>query len=281
VSSAAEDSTNAALSVAATNVGPGTVEMLQQQVTALVADAEHVSPVTTLGRAVAVRDAALSLLEGRQRPSQSRDLHAVAAVSCALLGWISGDLGQHYAATSQVAAAWTFAEIAEDRSASAAVRAAQSKVSYWAGDVVGSARSADAGLRELTSDAPGTVGVLLASMLARSTARLGHSGAARAALAQVLVERDRNGDPFEGGLISCGAVGQHCFAAGALLTLGDPVGALAEVDAAERAHQGDDSQSYRSVYMARVTGIAAHLTRGDLDAAQTPDDRPVGIAVRS
>jgi hypothetical protein len=81
------------------------------------------------------------------------------------------------------------------------------------------------------------------------------------------------GEP-PGGLISCGPVGQACFAAGALLTLGDPSGALMEVAAAEQAYQMGASHAgspiwgaYRSVSMARVTGIAAHLATGDLDGA--------------
>jgi hypothetical protein len=195
------------------------------------------------------------------------------AEACALLGWVSGDLGQHYAATSQVVAAWTFAEMAEQPATAAAVRAAQAKVTYWAGDVAGSARYAAAGLRELAGQLPGTVGVLLASMLARAAARLGDAETARDALRTVAAERDRVGEP-PGGLISCGPVGQACFAAGALLTLGDPSGALMEVAAAEQAYQMGASHAgspiwgaYRSVSMARVTGIAAHLATGDLDGA--------------
>ncbi len=273
MSSAAEESTRAALEAAASNVGPGTLDGLRMRIAAVVADAEHVAPAVTVGRAAGVRDDALDLLAGRQLPRQTGDLNAVVAEACALLGWVSGDLGQHYAATSQVVAAWTFAEMAEQPATSAAVRAAQAKVTYWAGDVAGSARYAEAGLRELAGQLPGTVGVLLASMLARAAARLGDVDTAREALRAVSVERDRVGE-VPGGLISCGPVGQACFAAGALLTLGDPGGALVEVDAAERAYQlgapntGSPTWgAYRSVSMARVTGIAAHLAAGNLDGA--------------
>jgi hypothetical protein len=275
LSAAANESTQAALDAAASNVGPGTLDGLRQRIGAVVADAEHVAPAIAVGRAVLVRDDTLALLSGKHLPDQAQELHAVVAEACALLGWMSGDLGQHYAATSQVAAAWTFAEIAKEPGTAAAVRAAQAKVRYWAGDVAGSARYAAAGLREISGQLPGTVGVLLASMLARAAARLGQADTARAALDTVTAERDRVGD-MPGGLISCGLVGQHCFAAGALLTLGDPACALAEVDEAERAYRVDDPHgrgdpatwgAYRSVSMARVTGIAAYLTGGDLDGA--------------
>lgn len=273
LSAAAEESTQAALTAATSNVLPSTLDGLRQRVSALVSDAEHVPPASTVGRAIRIRDDTLTLMAGRQLPDQARDLHMVAAEACAMLGWMSGDLAQHYAATGQVAAAWTFAEIAGDPGTAAAVRAAQAKVAYWAGDVAASARYAAAGLREVGGQ-PSTVGVLLASMLARAAARLGDEDAARAALRTAQSERDRVGE-LPGGLMSCGLVGQACFSAGALLTLGDSAGALAEVDTAEQAYRvatapqtgGPTWGPYRSMSMARVTGVAAHLTEGNLDGA--------------
>src|SRR6266545_3092861 len=121
--------------------------------------------------------------------------------------------------------------------------------------IVASADYARDGLTHLTAEITSTVGVLLASMLARAEARLGHPDAARESLHRAHAERDRVGDPADtGGLFACSVVGQACFAAGAHITLGDATAALTAADSAEdeyiQAVAIGGPPPYRSITMA-------------------------------
>src|SRR5262249_12340535 len=134
----------------------------------------------------------------------------------------------------------------------------------------------------LTTDTTSTVGVLLASMLARAEARLGHPDAAREALHRAQAERDRVGDPADaGGLFACSGVGQACFAAAAHLTPPDAPAALAAANSAEDAYNHAVAVSgqppYRSITMARINALTAHLQLGQLDGARAIFDRIIEL----
>ena len=108
-----------------------------------------------------------------------------------------------------------FADRADQPLLRAFVCTVQAKSAYGANRVAESADRARDELTHLTTDATSTVRVLLASMLVRAEARLGHPDAALEALHRVHAERDRVGDPADvGGLFACSVVGQACFAAG-------------------------------------------------------------------
>jgi hypothetical protein len=277
----AEQSAEAALWAQAHGIGEATLPILREQLAALVAQFEHTPPRQMLGRALVVRNRALDLLDEKQaNAAQFRDLNVVAGTACALLAWMSGDLAQHPAALTQAASAWVFADRADQPLLRAFVRTVQAKSAYWANRVAESADHARDGLTHVAADNTSTVGVLLASMLARAEARIGHPDAARKALNRADAERDRVGDPAEaGGLFACSVVGQACFAAGAQITLGDAQAALTAADLAEdaytRAVAASGAPPYRSVTMARINALTARLQLGELDGARATFD---GIA---
>src|SRR6266545_2519273 len=277
----AEQSAEAALWAETRGIGQASLPILQEQLAALVAQFEHTPPRQMLGRVLTVRNRALDLFDDRQtNAGQFRDLNAVAGTACALLAWMSGDLAQHPAALTQAASAWVFADRSDQPLLRAFVRTVQAKSAYWANRVAESADHARDGLTYVAADTPSTVGVLLASMLARAEARLGHPDAARDALHRADAERDRVGDPAEaGGLFACSVVGQACFAAGAQITLGDAQAALTAADVAEdaytRAVAASGAPPYRSVTMARINALTARLQLGELDGARATFD---GIA---
>jgi hypothetical protein len=279
----AEQSAEAALWAQAHGIGEATVPILREQLAALVAQFEHTPPRQMLGRALVVRNRTLDLLDDRHaKADQLRDLNVIAGTACALLAWISGDLAQHPAALTQAASAWVFADRADQALLRAFVRTVQAKSAYWANRVAESADHARDGLTHLTADTSSTVGILLASMLARAEARLGHPDAAREALRRAHAERDRVGDPADvGGLFACSVVGQACFAAGAHLTLGDATAALATADSAENAHTQamatGGQPPYRSITMARINALTASLQLGQLDGARAAFDRIVEL----
>src|SRR6266511_458761 len=275
----AEQSAEAALWAQAHGIGEANLPILRDQLAALVEQFEHTAPRQMLGRALVVRNRALDLLDDRQPTAdQLRDLNTVAGTACALLAWMSGDLAQHHAALTHAASAWVFADRANQPLLQAFVRTVQAKSAYWANRVGESADHARDGLTYLTADTTSTVGVLLASMLARAEARLGHPDPAGDALRHAQAERDRVGNPAEaGGLFACSIVGQACFAAGAHLTLGDPTAALAAADDAEDAYThavaAGGKPAYRSITMARINALTARLQLGQLDGACTTFDR--------
>src|SRR5262249_47748680 len=275
----AEQSAEAALWAQAHSIGEASLPILREQLTALVAQFEHTPPRQMLGRALVVRNRALDLLDERQaNGDQFRDLNVVAGTACALLAWMSGDLAQHPAAFTQAASAWVFADRADQPLLRAFVRTVPAKSAYWANRVAESAAHARDGLTYLNGDPTSTAGVLLASMLARAEARLGHPDEANEALRRAQAERDRVGDPADaGGLFACSVVGQACFAAGAHLTLGDAQTALAAANTAEDAHTqavtAGGQRPYRSITMARINALTARLQLGQLDGARVIFDR--------
>lgn len=268
----ADQSAEAALLGETNGLGDAGFPILHHQLAGLAAAFEHTPPRPLLGRALAVRNRALDLLEGRHpHPEQLRDLHVVAATSCAMLAWICGDLGQHRPALTHAAAAWTFADRAGQPMLRAFVRTAQAKSAYWAGQVTASADYARDGLDHAATAAQGTLGVLLASMWARAAAHARRDDDARAALARAQAERDAAGTADGGGLYACSLVGQECFAAGTHVALGDPTAALDAADRAEQAHHAASTvgiPAFRSITMARVNALTAHVHQGDLAGAR-------------
>ncbi len=265
VTEAADQSVEAAAQAQATNVGSSTVPMLQRAVDDIARAYERAAPLPLFRRTLGVRNLVLELVEGRQHPSQTQELYAVAGSVCALLAWMSGDFAQHTSALSQADAAWVFAEQAGHDPVRAWVRTTQAKTAYWAGQFEVSAEFAHDGLRYAT----GTNAVLLASMEARAHARVGARDKTTVALRRTAQARQTAGDG-PGGLFGCTVIGQHCFAAGAHLTLGDAEAALSAADAAEAAFAATpvDQRSYNSITMARINATVACVLAGDLDGAQ-------------
>ncbi|BFU44063.1 hypothetical protein [Krasilnikovia sp. MM14-A1004] len=106
----------------------------------------HSAPKSILRQLSFVREQAVNLLQGRQRPKQARDLYLLSAKCCAMMAWMSADLGRYGAAQELNSAAWLYSLYAEDDLARRWVRTAQSRVEYWAGDGAESARLAADGL---------------------------------------------------------------------------------------------------------------------------------------
>ncbi|MFN2495805.1 MAG: hypothetical protein ABR608_07845 [Pseudonocardiaceae bacterium] len=265
VTEAADQSVEAAAQAQATNVGASRVPMLERTVDDIAHAYERAAPLPLFRRTLGVRNQVLELLEGRQHPHQTTQLYAVAGSVCALLAWMSGDYAQHTAALSQGDAAWVFAEQAGHDPVRALVRTTQAKTAYWAGQFEQSAEFAHDGLRHAT----GTNAVLLTSMEARAQARVGAREQTVAALRRAEDARQDAGNA-PGGLFGCTVIGQHCFAAGAHLTLGDTEAALTAAEAAEAAFAATpvEQRSYNSITMARINATVACVLAGNLDGAQ-------------
>ncbi|MGW7637405.1 hypothetical protein [Streptomyces decoyicus] len=137
-----EESLDLATLIAETNVDEEAIAYLHQELVELTHFLMRSSLPASFRRTVRLRDRVAALLRHRQRLPLLRELYIIAAKSCALLAWISEDLGDYTSAAAHVHAGWTCAEQADHNGARRWIRVVQSRMAFWAGDRVESARLA-------------------------------------------------------------------------------------------------------------------------------------------
>ena len=99
----------------ASNVGTETLAQLLDDLRRLVIDYEHQPLPTLLSDLVDTQDLAFVLLEGRQRPEQTRDLYLIAGIACGLMVRASHDLGAFHDAMTQARTGYACADNAGPR----------------------------------------------------------------------------------------------------------------------------------------------------------------------
>lgn len=174
----------------APNVGAETVDQLADDVRRLVIDFQQQPLPALLGDLVATQDRAFTLLEGHQRPEQSRDLYLLAGIACGLMAMASHDLGASHDAMTQARTGYACADNAGHDGLRAWTRGLQAAFTYWSGRPEDSLRYAQLGA-EIATRRRGTAGVWLASSEARALAVLNRLEDARGTLAQAADARDR------------------------------------------------------------------------------------------
>jgi hypothetical protein len=250
-----------------TNVGPNTLDQLQDDVRRLAHAYLHSPPVPRLLDGIRVRNRVFTLLEGRQHPGQSQLLYLIAGRVCGLLGWISGDVGRLGEGETQARTGWLCAELADSDGLRAWVRATQSKLAYWDGRMQDSVRFAEAGLAYGATD---SARPLLACLAARALARLGRPGDARRALARAADERAAVSRPDEvGGLFGFSEAQQNYLAGSTHLWLREPVEALRASDRAVELYRSGNpaDRFYGAEMLALIDAAAACLQADELDGA--------------
>jgi transcriptional regulator with XRE-family HTH domain len=251
----------------ATNVGPTTLEQLEEDVRRLSHGYLSSPPLPVMLATLRIRNRVFTLIEGHQHPHQTRQLYLLAGRLCGLLSWMSGDVGRHAEAETQARTGWLCAELSDDGGLRAWIRATQSKTAFWDGRIRESAQLAEDGLRYSSTDA---AGVLLASLNARAWARIGDRDAAHAALHVAQERREQAGEDEVGGLWGFSEAQQSYLAGTTHLYLHEPVDALA---AAERAvtlfDEGEPAQRfYGAETIALIDAATAHLQAGDIEGTQ-------------
>lgn len=252
-----------------TNADESTLLSLNRELADISRAYLHVSPRSLVYRAGMFRDRLGRLLQGRQKPAQRRELLALGAKSCALLAWMSEDLGDTHAAYNQALSAWELAELAEDAGARRWVRAVQSRQAYWLRNYLESAERATDGLHPPAGDGLQPALLLLA---ARASAAAGAKAEARRALEEwrALTEA-ADESPQEPGLLALERDRQHYLAGHTLLRLDDPAAALRELYAALDWAQRMPAvrRFYALEPQARTDMLRAHLRLGELEHAET------------
>ncbi|MEV0589427.1 helix-turn-helix transcriptional regulator [Nonomuraea sp. NPDC050310] len=242
------------------NVGDLALEQLLADTRDLALAYLSENPLVVFAKTRALRDRVFALLEGRQYPRQSADLYATAGYLCALLAWISSDLGRLRDADTQGRTAWLCAELSGHNDLRAWVLSTRSKIAFWDGrlrDAVGFAR------RGADYHPRGTAGILLACQEADAWSTLGAATEARAALERAADVRDQQSGMDEiGGLFTCLDFRRGNYNAAVLARIGDPAAALA----ASRAALADcHGQPYGTIAQVHISQGFAHLALGEPD----------------
>lgn len=124
------------------------------------------------GDLVEAQDMALRLLEGRQRPTDTRELHLLARIASGILVEASNDLGDRHTGMTQARAAHACADNAGHDGLRAWARGLQPQTAYWGGWPHEALRYAQPGA-DAAEGVASTVAVWLPALAARAHAVLG------------------------------------------------------------------------------------------------------------
>ena len=258
--------------IEASNVGAETLDQLTADVRRLVITSHQPLP-SHLSDLVATQDRAFTLLEGRQRPEQTRDLYLLAGITCGLMAYASQDLGALHDAMTQARTGYACADNAGHDGLRAWTRGIQSLITYYSGRLEDSLRYAQSGA-EAAARSRGTAGIWLASSEARALAALNRLDEADTVLARATEARDRV-EPDEldglGGLCSFNRPRQLSYEAHAFSWGGTAEAthterlALDALDAYATAPAQD--RDFGSVPIARSVLALARVSQGQVDGA--------------
>ncbi|MGE7439938.1 XRE family transcriptional regulator [Kitasatospora sp. NPDC001175] len=291
---AARESAQWAQWAEASNIGNIALEQLQADTQYLAAAYLTEDPMLVLAQTRAMRDRVFGLLEGHQRPTQSRDLYVIAGYLCGLLAWMSSDLGYRAQAETHGRTAWLCAELADHPGRTAWLCAeladhpgrtawlcaeladhpglrgwvcsTRSKVSFWSGRLREAVQHAQRGA---ACRPPGTAAILLTCQEADAWAELGAHREAQSALQRAADAGDQElAQPANddiGGLFSCASARHANYGASVHLRGGTAQAALAHADhgLAELARQS--IRAYGTEAQLHITRAGALLLSGDTD----------------
>ena len=255
------------------NTGAEAIEQLRHDVVG-VANGYLRQPLTAImGDLIELQDVVFTLLEGKQKPAQTRELYLLAGVATGMVAKASQDLGRFHEAITLARTTYVCADNADHHGMRAWARNLQALIAFWAGRPQESVRFAQAG-SEIGAPVNGSVMAWLASSEARAWAQLGNADQARAALARAADHRDRLApDDLDqiGGLFAFPLAKQHYYAADAHVFL-----AGADADADHEATQAlalyeaapDEDRAFADEAGARTDLAVARLRAGALDGAR-------------
>jgi hypothetical protein len=257
-----------AMALTTTNVDDVQLDDLWSDVTFLGNAYTRTAPASVLRQLSLVQQRVATLLKGRQRPAQTRDLYLINAKCCAMMAWISGDLGRYDRARELSSTAWLYAQYVDDHLARRWVRTAQCRVAFWAGNGVESAQFAVDGLRYRVGRQLTEAPLVLSE--ARGWSSVGAEPQVRDAIARWARVEDSDLEVVsEDRFFNITKDRRHYVAGSALLAVGRTAEALGEFETARQAF-GALAREQRWAAMAPMMRIdigRCHVRLGDLDAA--------------
>ncbi|WP_322761558.1 XRE family transcriptional regulator [Frankia sp. Cr2] len=173
------------------NLGPNTVAQIYDELRRLAnRDDGHngIGPAAAFPDLVDLQDLIFRLLEGRQRPEQTRDLYFLCAAASGMVANVIADLGDPIAAIAHSRVAYVCAENAGHEPLKVWIRCVQSVTSYWAGWTMEAARYCR--LASEIGPVDGTVAAFLPALDARAQAALGNGDATLSAIRRAAEARE-------------------------------------------------------------------------------------------
>lgn len=268
---AARDSLAFASWAESSNVTASTLEHLSYELCRIAVNYVHAPLLPLFGDLMGLRGLAFELLRnGRQHPTQARELFFLAGTSCVLLAHASQNLGDSASAMAQVRAALTCAEQADHHGLRAWAHGTAALIAEWTHQHRRAVEFAQRGQPFApTADSR----VRLASLEARAAARTGDRSLAldalgRAARARDLAARQDKLDEF-GGLLTFPVPKQHYYAGSTYALLGEAQPAQENALLAIGMYETGplEQRSYGDEALARLDVTTARLALGDLDGA--------------
>jgi transcriptional regulator with XRE-family HTH domain/tetratricopeptide (TPR) repeat protein len=271
LSGAALESTSALCDAEASNVGPATLEQLQQDLRRAALAYLKADSAPLVKELCRIRYEALHLLEGRQPLRYRRELYLFAGWAMTLLGWASIDLGRPDASETHCHAAWHFAEEAGHDGMRAWICKASQVAAYWGGRPEDAARYSERGLT-FALKSGGETALMLASTVALGYARLGRREEATNMLARAGEIDTTTGDHSEpGGPLSCSHERALSYWADTYLALGDAKRARMVAGRAISISESkpEASRNLGTERMTRLHVVRANITLRELDGAKS------------
>jgi tetratricopeptide (TPR) repeat protein len=248
------------------NMGDGTLSALDGATFQLAHDSLTVPPFQAGERADALIERISGILRnGHQRLAQTRDLYVIAGKLCAILSWISSDLGQLPAADAHASNGWTLAEQADHNGLRASILSARSKNEFLRKRYSDAATLARRGYE---FKPPGSMGVLLACQEADALQATGRIEDARQALirSERLQDSISQRDEF-GGIFGCGVARQANYSISTYLRAGLVDQAMRHVERAEVAWRDGEEWAYGTWAQVQIGAAIAHLMSGEIESA--------------
>jgi tetratricopeptide (TPR) repeat protein len=176
------------VSADASNVGPDSLGLLKAEVGRLAAAYPQQPLPMLIGDVVSLQDQIFTLLEGRQRPRETRDLYIIGGLASGMLAKAAHDFGDPYTAMTHARTAMLCAKNAEHSALIAWVCGLQSLITYWADRPRDALQYAQVGMD--LSDSHGTARVWLASLEARAWSALGNATESQRAIERAIEMRE-------------------------------------------------------------------------------------------
>ncbi|MEV4919554.1 hypothetical protein AB0K47_22420 [Streptomyces tirandamycinicus] len=262
----AEHALGVARSLSTTNVDNLTLHQLEQELVGTSRSYVHSSPYPLYFRLAQLGNHIAQLLPGRQRPSQTRRLNALAARCSALLAWVCDDLGAAAAAHDHAWAAWIYASHSESENAQRCVSLVRSRLAFSSGDFVESARIADSACSGVPQD---SVGSHLLLRRALAWARAGQHHKVHEALRDWKARGEEGPLGAGDGIFELQQAQQRYFVGAALLDILDVEHGLDElrtaIDLFNRTPE--DLRSYVEHSLSHIGTAKAFVVLGDVQEA--------------
>jgi transcriptional regulator with XRE-family HTH domain len=267
---AAEESLEFADFVTPSNIDDDALEYLSFEMSRIATDYVHTPLLPLVGDLISLRDRIFTLLKGRQRPQQTRELFLLAGTACLLLSHASQNLGDSRSAMAQVRTAWTCAEQADHTGLRAWTRGTAALIAEWSPHNRMALKLAEHGAALAPA---GESRIRVAAIEARAAARIGDRQRALAAVERIKQARAETPQHDEvqqfGGLLTFPTAKQEYYLGSTYAMLGEYAEAEKHALTAvgQYASGPPERRSYGDEALASIDIVMARLAQGDVDAA--------------